>query len=359
MNSPLRVLILTPTALPRLTGNAVTSERWRRALMQEGVVVSVTETNNLRPQEMIGVLERFRPDVVHAHHISRSGALMLDPFVADQYGHLPLVISPGGTDINLHVATASGMKIFSEISSKARFIVAQSPEIARLLHDLMPNRKERVAAVPKSFFWLGEDGFDLRAVTGCRREDILFFMPAGIRPVKGNLECLRAVKDAHAADPRIRVVFAGPALDAGYTGRFEQEIRSLEPFAKWIMRIPPKAMHAAYLGADCVLNHSSSEGLSNSLLEAMAAGRPVLASDIPGNRWLIEDKNGIGPCGCLFDPGDQADFFRKALQLAREPAVRELLSSNARLRAAAWPTPADEARGLLEVYEAAIAWKPR
>jgi glycosyltransferase involved in cell wall biosynthesis len=86
----------------------------------------------------------------------------------------------------------------------------------------------------------------------------------------------------------------------------------------------------------------------------MAAGRPVLASDIPGNRWLVEDKNGIGPCGCLFNPGDQTDFVQKVLQLANDPAFRESLAGNACRRAAAWPQPTDEAQALLEVYEAAI-----
>jgi glycosyltransferase involved in cell wall biosynthesis len=349
------VIILTPTALPNLTGNAVTSERWRRALSQKGVMVNVIETQNLNAAGLVGVLERFRPHIVHAHHISRAGALMLDPLVTEKYGHLPLVVSPGGTDINLHVMKGTGMKIVGETCRMARSIIAQSPEIARLLQELLPDLKARIAAVPKSFLWLGKDDFDIRSVAGCREEDILFFLPAGIRPVKGNLECLCAMEKAHAASPKIQVVFAGPALDAGYAARFQKEIKRLDFFAKWIFQISPQAMHAAYQGADVVLNYSSSEGLSNSLLEAMAAGRPVLASDISGNRWLVDDKNGIGPCGCLFDPGDQTDFIKKALQLTHDPALRESLAANGRLRAAAWPGPSDEAQELLKVYEAAIS----
>lgn len=354
MNSDLRVIILTPTALPNLTGNAISAERWRRALLREGIVVNVIETQNLNPRDLADVLDRYRPHIVHAHHISRAGALMLDPLVAEKYGHLPFVVSPGGTDINLHVMGGTGMTIVGKTCRKARFIIAQSPEIAQQVQALLPDLQERIAAVPKSFLWFGMDNFELRAVAGCEREDILFFMPAGVRPVKGNLECLRAMEEAHAVSPEIHVMFAGPALDAGYAGRFEQEIRRLEPFAKWILRISPKAMRAAYQGADIILNHSGSEGLSNSLLEAMAAERPVLASDIPGNRWLIRDEKGVGPCGCLFNPGDREDFVRKALQLAHNPATRESLAANGRLRAAAWPQPADEARALLSIYEAAI-----
>lgn len=354
MNTAMRVIILTPTALPNLTGNAITAERWRRALSLKGVEVDVVETQFIDARGLVDRLARFRPHVVHAHHISRAGAWMLDPLVTEKCGHLPLVVSPGGTDINLHVMKGEGMKIIGETCRAACSVIAQSPEITLLLQELLPDMKGRITAVPKSFLWLGEDKFDLRVDAGCRQGEILFFMPAGIRPVKGNLECLCGMEKAHAARPEIRVVFAGPALDVSYCAQFDKEIRRLKSFAKWILQIPPKAMYAAYEGADAILNHSGSEGLSNSLLEAMAAGRPVLASDIPGNRWLVRDEKGIGPCGCLFNPGDRMDFVRKVLQLADDPAFRESLAANGRLRAAAWPGPADEAQALLKVYEAAI-----
>jgi hypothetical protein len=126
LNAALRVLILTPTALPDLTGNAISAERWRRALSEKGIVVKVIETQDLHAEGLVGVLDRFRPHVVHAHHISRAGALMLDPLVAEKYGHLPFVVSPGGTDINLHAMKGAGMKIVGKTCRRARFIIAQS-----------------------------------------------------------------------------------------------------------------------------------------------------------------------------------------------------------------------------------------
>lgn len=354
MSAAMRVIILTPAAFPHLTGNAVSAERWRYALSQQGVEVAVIETQNLGPHALIDVLDHFRPHVVHAHHISRAGALMLDSLVTKKYGSLPFVVSPGGTDINWHAMQGEGMKIIDKTCRTARYIIAQSSEMAGLLREHLPDLKERIATVPKSFFWFGSEPYDLRAAAGCRDGDVLFFMPAGVRPVKGNLECLRAMKKAHDARPEIRVVFAGPPLDRDYAARFGEEIKSMNTFAKWIVQVPSKAMHAAYLGADCVLNHSESEGLSNALLEAMAAGRPVLASDIPGNRWLVDGAKGVGPCGALFDPGDPAAFVQSILRLAHDPALRESLAANSRLRAAIWPQPAEEARALLSIYEAAV-----
>jgi glycosyltransferase involved in cell wall biosynthesis len=53
--------------------------------------------------------------------------------------------------------------------------------------------------------------------------------------------------------------------------------------------------------ADLYLSASHSDGTSISLLEAMACGRPVLVSDIPGNREWVQD----GANGWLFPDGDE------------------------------------------------------
>ena len=87
-------------------------------------------------------------------------------------------------------------------------------------------------------------------------------------------------------------------------------------------------MAALLRDADVVLNCSLSEGgMANSVLEALACGRAVLASDIAGNRSVIED----GVTGLLFrDPGDFAD---KAARLLGDPALRERLGEAGRERA--------------------------
>ena len=78
---------------------------------------------------------------------------------------------------------------------------------------------------------------------------------------------------------RVRAVFAGPVLDEEYGGRFAGEIGRLASFARWLPAIDPREMAAAYDEVDVVLNTSFSEGLANTLLEAMAAGVPVITSD--------------------------------------------------------------------------------
>jgi L-malate glycosyltransferase len=207
----LRVLILTPTALPNITGNAISAERWRRALSEQGATVKVLETKHMDVRDFINSLDSFRPHLVHAHHISRAGSLMLDPLVAERYSSLPLVFSLAGTDINDSQLRGTELAALEKICRRARFIISQNLDMSRRLEEILLMFKDRIVYVAKAFSWFGDDFFDLRSAAGCRADDVLYLMPAGVRPVKGNLECLLALKEAHAANSKIRAIFAGPA----------------------------------------------------------------------------------------------------------------------------------------------------
>jgi glycosyltransferase involved in cell wall biosynthesis len=76
---------------------------------------------------------------------------------------------------------------------------------------------------------------------------------------------------------------------------------------------------------------SDFEGQSNSLLEAMAAGLPVIASDIPANRELIDD----GRTGYLVRPGDSVAFAQYADRLLAARDLAGRLGRAAREEAAA------------------------
>ena len=81
-------------------------------------------------------------------------------------------------------------------------------------------------------------------------------------------------------------------------------------------------------GCDLALNTSDSEGFSNSVMEAMRAGLPVLASNIPGNRELIED----GQNGLYFAPGNPQELAKKISILVMDKEERERLGTAGRYR---------------------------
>lgn len=350
--SPFRLLILTPTALPSVSGNAMTAERWRRSLVGMGLDVRVLATEGLPPEGLADEIARFKPDLLHVHNAYRAGGLLLRDALAGARRSLPVVVSPSGTDMNIESAKGDGEEIVRTVLGRADAIIVQSEEGRAKLAEITPRQMARISFVPKSFVWLGEETTDLRGDAG--PDPILFLMPAGIRPVKGNLECLIGFEHVYALRPQARIVFAGPPLDGAYTERFRLAVTRMKACAAWVPQIPPAAMKSAYGSADVVVNASLSEGLSNVLLEGKAAGKPLLASDIPGNRWPVLGDPGDEAMGLLFDPRDPGDFVRKALRLIDDAKLRQRLGGAGAAYASRMPGPCDEARALVGVYEAVM-----
>jgi glycosyltransferase involved in cell wall biosynthesis len=81
---------------------------------------------------------------------------------------------------------------------------------------------------------------------------------------------------------------------------------------------------------DLAVLASHSEGLSNALLEYMAAARPIVATAVGGNIELVEH----GLHGLLVPPGDPAALAGAIMRLLANPAFAALLGAAARKRAA-------------------------
>ena len=80
--------------------------------------------------------------------------------------------------------------------------------------------------------------------------------------------------------------------------------------------------------ADCFWLGSGYEGQSNALMEAMQAGLPVVVTDIPGNRDLVEH----GKSGMLVRVGDSAAFAQHTHQILNDESMAQKLGSAARER---------------------------
>ena len=111
----------------------------------------------------------------------------------------------------------------------------------------------------------------------------------------------------------------------------------------------------ALLGAsDALALCSAYEGLSHVLLEAMAAGRPILATAVGGNLELIRD----GENGLLVPYGDRKALADALVRVASEPELAERLGCQARADAEgrAWPRLVEATLG---VFEEAVAMHRR
>lgn len=95
---------------------------------------------------------------------------------------------------------------------------------------------------------------------------------------------------------------------------------------KFFRFLPPQDIVKELRHADILILSSYKEGRPNVVLEAMAAGVPVIASDIEGVRELI--KNDVN--GLLFEPGNSQELSRRIDQLQNDLGLRLRLARTAR-----------------------------
>jgi glycosyltransferase involved in cell wall biosynthesis len=111
-------------------------------------------------------------------------------------------------------------------------------------------------------------------------------------------------------------------------------------------RQPNDVLPALLRAADAFVTASVSEGHPITLIEALAAGRPVAAFDAPGIRETVRD----GESGLLAAP-EAAALGAALARLAREPELRRRLGEGARQAAAQYDIRVTSAR-ILKHYEA-------
>lgn len=101
-------------------------------------------------------------------------------------------------------------------------------------------------------------------------------------------------------------------------------IKTLDLVSNVELLIRPRGIYGILREADIYLSTSLFEGLSNSIMEAMAAGLPVVATDVGDNRYLVE--NGFN--GFLVGSRDTEAIVNRLSKLVESRAIRNELGNN-------------------------------
>jgi glycosyltransferase involved in cell wall biosynthesis len=149
-----------------------------------------------------------------------------------------------------------------------------------------------------------------------------YFLYAGrLSPEKG----LHVAIEAHAGLEGVRLVLAGgSSYSESYMASLRQQAGERVVFTGFLTGAP---LQEIYSNALAFLLPSRMEGLSVALLEAMAYGLPVIASDIPENRELVDECGGY-----LFRLDDADDLRRVMREVAAAPEAARLVGERARQR---------------------------
>lgn len=241
--------------------------------------------------------ERMReisPSLVHAHYLTTAG---WHGWLA---GRHPFVLTVWGTDIYRNLGHFSGWLQGRLVLRAVDLVTADSEDLARatIAAGAVPARVRVVQfGVDTTRFAPGSDVTALRLRLGLVGRRVVF-SPRTIAPLYRQLTVLEALADlppdviglfsAHANREGELARLIARAAELGLTDR----IRILDA-------IPHDEMPGHLALADVVVSIPETDATPVTLLEAMAVGRPIVASDLPSVRALLEplDPGAIVPVG--------------------------------------------------------------
>lgn len=158
-----------------------------------------------------------------------------------------------------------------------------------------------------------EQKTEVRRELGLKEGDIFAFTVGNVIPRKNQAVLIRAVKELD--DPRFHLFIAG---DGPLEGELKELARELGVEDQVHLLGFRRDVYRLSSAADLFLFASRQEGLSVSVMEAMACGLPIVASAIRGNTDLIDHGKG----GFLVAPDDAAGFADAIRRVLSRPGIR-------------------------------------
>lgn len=293
---------------------------WADRVTALGVpVTALSRPPGFHPRLALRVAEVARQagaSVLHCHHYS--------PFV---YGRLACLASSGLRAVYTEHGRLSDAPPSLKRMLANRLIMAGASDLYAVSHDLRAHLLREAVPDRMRVIWNGIDPGDApapaaraaaRAALGAAEDDYVVGAVARLDPVKDLVTLVDAVNLGRRVQPRLRLAIVGEGPERP---RLEAAIRRAEAADHVRLLGHRDDVRSLLPGFDVFANSSTSEGISLTLLEAMAAERPIVATRVGGTPEVVLD----GETGRLVPARDAAAFAAGLVETAADPA-----------RAAAW-----------------------
>jgi glycosyltransferase involved in cell wall biosynthesis len=301
------------------------------------------------PRPEIGTaLESFRPDLIHIVNPAILGLgglsyskLMNLPLVASYHTHLPEYLKY----YNLSFLEGLLWELLKAGHNQARLNLCTSTAMVATLS------QKGINSVNLWQRGVDIDSFQPQFASAEMRHRLSQGQPE--RPLLLYIGRLSAEKEIDRIKPILEKI-PNACLALVGDGPYRQELQ--QHFAgtatHFVGYLAGQELAAAYASADAFVFPSRTETLGLVLLEAMAAGCPVVAARSGGIPDIVQD----GVNGYMFDPTDEQGAITATQKLLADPTRRETLSVNARQEAKRWGWAA-ATRQLENYYQDVLAGK--
>jgi glycosyltransferase involved in cell wall biosynthesis len=295
------------------------------------------EVSLLNDLAAVGRLHRLirgaRPQIVHTH-LAKAGTtarlaarLAGVPIVLHTYhGHVfHSYFGPAKTALFLNIE-----RLLGQLSDR---IIAVGEQQRRELIGYRVAPPEKIVSIPlglqiEAMLDAERERGRLRAELGLNGVDKLVGIVARLVPIKAHEDFLAAAAEIRRRDPASRFLIVG---DGERRAELEAQARALgledrTHFLGW-----RRDMRAVYADLDVVVLSSLNEGSPVAIIEAMAAGRPVVSTDVGGVAEVVS----AGQSGLLVERRNPAALAEAVASVLGDPAEAERLGAAG--RAAVYP----------------------
>jgi glycosyltransferase involved in cell wall biosynthesis len=298
------------------------------------------------PRPSIGyALEEFQPDLVHVVNPAVLGLAGLYyakslkvPLVASYHTHLPKYLEHYG----LGMLEGVLWELLKAMHNQAELNLCTS---TAMQEELTSHGIERVAlwqrGVDTELFQPHLASQEMRSHLTQGHPDSPLLLYVGRLSAEKEIDRIKPVLEAI---PNARLALVG---DGPYRQELQQHFADTPTF--FVGYLTGTDLAAAFASADAFVFPSRTETLGLVLLEAMAAGCPVVAARAGGIPDIVTD----GVNGYLFDPTDEGGAIAATQHLLAQKHERETLRQNARLEAERWGWAA-ATRQLVNYYQTVL-----
>ncbi|MCB1574247.1 MAG: glycosyltransferase [Xanthomonadales bacterium] len=292
-------------------------------------------------RRLIPRMREFSPDLVLAYWVYPDGHAALR---AARALNLPCVVGARGSDI--HVRSGINAFMTRRTIAGADCLLTVSQAMRRAAIERFGAAPERVHAVINGFntaIFRPRDRAAMRARFGIDADTRLMVYVGRLVESKGMRELIEAHARLAGRDPRVRLALVGDGVMREQLAAIIRE-QGLQDSVSMPGGCAPEGVAEWIAAADVLTLPSWSEGYPNVVVEAVACGRPVVATDVGGTREILDASNGI-----LVPPRNAA---------ALETALEAALSRNwdhAAIAAAMHRSWDDVARDTLDICTQTVA----
>jgi teichuronic acid biosynthesis glycosyltransferase TuaC len=224
-----------------------------------------------------------RVDAIDAHYLYPDGVAAV--WLGQRFG-LPVVITARGTDVSLIPHYRVPRRLIRGAMAGAAALIAVSTALKLAMAELgAPAEKVTVLrnGVETAVFTPPADRAAARATLGLTRPTLISV--GHLIERKGHDLVIQALRDL----PEWELIVVGEGPERSRLAGLIQTL-GLSERARLLGARPHKELPALYGAADVLVLASSREGWANVLLESMACGTPVVATNIWGNPEVVQDR---------------------------------------------------------------------